>query len=99
MPKDITKQEVGKIIKLNKNLVTVIQDFLIREFKLIKVDDEYLELQLADDLLEVRVYGLIDSANITVRLFTDGSNSESATYTSIRGAYVKIKSLLKGDKF
>lgn len=99
MSKDITKQEADKILKLNKNLATLIQDFLIKEFNLIKVDSEYLELKISGRLLEVGVFGSIDSVMVTVGVFKGIKEIEVNRDQSIEEAYIKIKSLIKGASF
>ena len=77
---------------------TVIQEFFIKEFGFKKGVPEYLELKLGDDLLELRVFALLDEVLMSVHFYKDNEIESHLSMTSIEDTFLLIKNIVKENK-
>lgn len=81
-----------------KKMGTVIQELFIKEFGFKKGASEYLELKLGDDLLELRVYALLDEVLMSVHFYKDDDIESYLSMTSIEETFLLIKNIVKKNK-
>lgn len=66
LKKSCTKKDNAKIVNTYNKMATIVQELFTTSFGFKKVDREYLELSIGENLLEARITDLIDCVYISI---------------------------------
>ena len=94
----INQYDQRKLNTTYRKIANTIQDFFIEDFKFNRVDKEYLELKLGDDLLELRVFLLLDGVHMSVNFFKGKEVESYLSMISIEETYKTVKNIVKENK-
>lgn len=95
LQKSCTKKANAKIAKAYEQMALIVQDLFTTSFGFKKVDREYLELTIGENLLEVRITDLIDCVYISIGIWEGREHSVVYRGSSIKTSYGVVKQLIK----
>lgn len=90
-----TKKDYAKIAHTYKQMASAAQELFTTSFGFKKVDCEYLELTIGDNLLELRITDLINCVFISIGIWQENNHSMIYRGSSIKTSYVVVKQLIK----
>ena len=93
-----TKMDTAKIAHTYNQMATSAQELFTTSFDLKKVDCEYLELTIEENLLEVRIAGLIDCVYISIGIWEGNNHSVVYRGSSIKTSYGVVKQLIESTR-
>lgn len=90
-----TKKDDEKISRVYRNMSDLVRKLFVKEFGFKIVGNEYLELQINNHLLELRITNLMDSVYLSFGIWENRQLTNIYRGSSVTKVYYIVKVLIK----